>query len=344
MTLEKRTPFPPHPDISWQNPIPHIHTMSDSIAVCSLSLEDYGNENLFSYVYTDTKSDVCAQFDQSSGIDLHVFESPHRHDYFEILLVLEGELNIVIEGSRTHYGYGDLCLLNRNTRHHEEFRGNFKICYFFLSGQFIKAFLTSSAGKSASPNIQRFFRRNLDDTITRSKDYIDFHLLDKDCQKPQTFEIWEQIRAELVEKQPGYELFINGWLCRLFALLENKKQHQSESGNLKLLSEKELTDEIIFYLHAQKKRITRQEVAEALSYNGDYLNRVFKKQTGKSILEYNQNICMKEAARLLSSSSSAIETIAKVLGYENRTNFYKLFQKMFGMTPGEYRMHHPMSM
>ncbi len=86
--------------------------------------------------------------------------------------------------------------------------------------------------------------------------------------------------------------------------------------------------------------MTREEVAEMLAYNGDYINRVFKKQTGRSILNYCQTVCMEEAARLLSTTPLDVQTIIKQLGYENRTHFNRLFKEYFQMTPAEYRMRH----
>ena len=85
------------------------------------------------------------------------------------------------------------------------------------------------------------------------------------------------------ERQPGFELFINGWLNRLFALLENQDVYRFEPKSLGLLSDRNITDEVIYYINAQKRRLTREEVAEILAYNGDYINRVFKKQTGRSL-------------------------------------------------------------
>ncbi|WP_109627265.1 helix-turn-helix transcriptional regulator [Murimonas intestini] len=94
----------------------------------------------------------------------------------------------------------------------------------------------------------------------------------------------------------------------------------------------------------RKRRITREEVAEILSYNGDYINRVFKKQTGRSILNYCQTVCMEEAARLLSTTTLDVQTIIKQLRYENRTHFNRLFKEYFQMTPGEYRVRHRKAM
>lgn len=321
--------------------IHQVHTLTSDIALTQLSLERYGKENLFTYLYTDFYQDINEQFDISSGVDLKTFEMPHRHNYFEILLVLDGALDIIVDGNIVHYSKGDLCLLNRNTKHHEEFRGNFKINYFCLSPNYMESFPVSSGNSTHSfLNILRFFRQNLDDDSRRNKDYIDFFLLNKQCDSLGAELIWNHIRQEMQEKQAGYELFIKGWLNRLFALLGDGEQYCFEHKNLGLLSEKNITDEVIHYINTKNAKVTREEIASALSYNGDYINRVFKKQTGKSILDYCHTVCMEEAARLLSTTDLDIQHIVKQLGYENRTHFNRMFKDYFQMTPGEYRMRH----
>ena len=46
---------------------------------------------------------------------------------------------------------------------------------------------------------------------------------------------------------------------------------------------------------------------------------------------------MQEAARLLKSTDLPVSKIAASLGYENRTQFYKVFQKEYQIVPTEYR-------
>ena len=341
MILEKNIQIPPFPGVTNDNLINQVHTLTTDIAVTQLTLSGYGKENQCTYTHTDFYQNIGTHFDSSSGVDLSTFEMSHRHGYFEMLLVLEGELDIVVEGTKVHYRRGDLCLLNRNTKHHEEFRGDFKINYFCFSQHFVETFSVSFGSTSGWPqNILRFFRQNLDDNSQKNKDYIDFILKDRSIRDLEAASIWNQIKLEMSERQPGFELFINGWLNRLFALLENHDIYRFEPKSLGLLSDKNITDEVIYYINAQKRRITREEVSEILSYNGDYINRVFKKQTGRSILNYCQTVCMEEAARLLSTTSLDVQTIIKQMGYENRTHFNRLFKEYFQMTPGEYRVRH----
>ena len=48
---------------------------------------------------------------------------------------------------------------------------------------------------------------------------------------------------------------------------------------------------------------------------------------------------MAEAARLLRTTELPICQIAASMGYENRTQFYKVFRREYGLTPLEYRRH-----
>lgn len=74
-----------------------------------------------------------------------------------------------------------------------------------------------------------------------------------------------------------------------------------------------------------------------LHYNGEYLNRIVKKQTGKTILEYGQSIYLEEARQLLSNTDKSISSIIEELGFSNRSHFYRLFKTAFGETPLDYR-------
>ena len=106
MILEKNIQIPPFPGITNDNLINQVHTLTTDIAVTQLTLSGYGRENQCTYTHTDFYQNIGTQFDSSSEVDLSTFETSHRHGYFEMLLVLEGELDIVVEGTKVHYHRG----------------------------------------------------------------------------------------------------------------------------------------------------------------------------------------------------------------------------------------------
>lgn len=68
----------------------------------------------------------------------------HRHDYFELMLVLEGEVIQQIEEKEYPYRAGTCCLVNRSILHNERFIGPAKLCFIGLSVDFVRS-LTESA-------------------------------------------------------------------------------------------------------------------------------------------------------------------------------------------------------
>lgn len=83
--------------------------------------------------------------------------------------------------------------------------------------------------------------------------------------------------------------------------------------------------------------MTRAELEKVLNYSGDYLNRIVNKYAGMCIFDYGMTFCLKKAALLLSSTEESISSIASSLHFSNRTHFYSLFKKHYGITPKEYR-------
>lgn len=67
------------------------------------------------------------------------------------------------------------------------------------------------------------------------------------------------------------------------------------------------------------------------------LKRRFKAATGSSIIEYLQNLRVEEAKRLLESGNLAIDEISFEAGYSDPSFFRRLFKRLTGLSPSNYR-------
>ncbi len=85
------------------------------------------------------------------------------------------------------------------------------------------------------------------------------------------------------------------------------------------------------------KELTREEIASNVFLNPDYLDRIFKKETGVSVNKYLLLERIKIAKEYLSTTDIPVSTIAVKLGYINISNFSGMFKKHTGMKPAEYR-------
>jgi transcriptional regulator GlxA family with amidase domain len=66
-------------------------------------------------------------------------------------------------------------------------------------------------------------------------------------------------------------------------------------------------------------------------------DRRFRAATGYSPLAYVQTLRIEEAKQLLETRSTPVEQVARDVGYEDAASFRRLFRRLAGMTPGDYR-------
>lgn len=79
------------------------------------------------------------------------------------------------------------------------------------------------------------------------------------------------------------------------------------------------------------------DLAAVFNYNEKYLGRIFKERTGITIKEYCNLAKIGEAKLLLTGTSLSIIAIATQVGYNNVTYFDRLFKRLVGVSPQEYR-------
>lgn len=83
--------------------------------------------------------------------------------------------------------------------------------------------------------------------------------------------------------------------------------------------------------------IRREDLAELVYLNVDYMSRVFKKDTGVSISAYLIRARVEKAKALLTESMMPVNAIAQYVGYSNFSYFTKMFKDNTGYSPLEYR-------
>nr|WP_240966681.1 helix-turn-helix domain-containing protein [Nodosilinea sp. P-1105] len=67
------------------------------------------------------------------------------------------------------------------------------------------------------------------------------------------------------------------------------------------------------------------------------LKRRFKTATGSTLIEYLQNLRIEEAKHQLETSDKSVENICYEVGYEDVSFFRRLFKRLTGITPSQYR-------
>ena len=84
-------------------------------------------------------------------------------------------------------------------------------------------------------------------------------------------------------------------------------------------------------------RLAVDALAQHLRCSPTYLQRTFKDVTGFTLREYQSELRLREALRLLESSDLKIEAIAHDVGYRSKKDLYRVVQTRVGCTPLEFR-------
>lgn len=80
-----------------------------------------------------------------------------------------------------------------------------------------------------------------------------------------------------------------------------------------------------------------KHLEEYFHLSAHHLNRIFKQETGMSILRYWTRERLKNAETLLSDSRTPINEIGKALGFKSHSRFCIFFRKHRGTSPSEFR-------
>ncbi len=267
----------------------------------------------------------------------------HCHDYYEMMIVLEGSVSQIIEDNDYNYEAGSICLLNRNLRHKEHFHGQARLLFLGFSVDYLKQ-LFDRASASAFREEAAF----LDTTLVRfirhdmqhagAKAYLDFiPTIQRKNPNQRLHDLSEQLITTFMQPTFGAAALVDGLLSAILAHTADPKNYHCTTVGLVTGGDYLIFMHIEHLLEESGGRLSRAELSQILNYSGDYINRIVKKYSGLSLHEYNLKFALRRAAQLLIHTNDSATQILHDLGFSNRTYFYKMFQMQYGMTPKEYR-------
>ena len=103
-------------------------------------------------------------------------------------------------------------------------------------------------------------------------------------------------------------------------------------------SQVKVIDKIKKYIKENyEKDISLNLLAEKFYLNPCYLSDLFKSETGQNFLEYLTSVRIEKSIELLKDSRLKIYNISKMVGYDSTNHYNRIFKKIIGITPGEYR-------
>ncbi|SDX07206.1 helix-turn-helix domain-containing protein [Paenibacillus sp. CF384] len=98
-----------------------------------------------------------------------------------------------------------------------------------------------------------------------------------------------------------------------------------------------IIEKIRQYVQANLKDVMREGIASHVHLNSAYLSRLFKKETGQTLMDYIITVRMNQTKIMLIETDLKISEICESMGYENFSHFSKIFKKQVGVHPQEFR-------
>ncbi len=103
-------------------------------------------------------------------------------------------------------------------------------------------------------------------------------------------------------------------------------------------SESRRIQKVIDYLESNyQKEVSLIDVSKHVDMTEVSFSRFMKKRTGKNFIEYLNDVRLGFASRLLVNTNKYVAEIAFECGFDNLSNFNRLYKKRKGCTPSEFR-------
>ncbi|MCR8645128.1 helix-turn-helix domain-containing protein [Paenibacillus sp. N1-5-1-14] len=96
--------------------------------------------------------------------------------------------------------------------------------------------------------------------------------------------------------------------------------------------------DIAKYIEVNAHRdVSLQEISHHFFMSREYISRKFKQYFNENMTDYISRIRMERAKMLLLNPALRMTQIAEMVGYQDEKYFSKVFKKMYGVSPNEYR-------
>ena len=133
------------------------------------------------------------------------------------------------------------------------------------------------------------------------------------------------------------------WLCSIKVLevfIETHRSYVSEilqSDSLGVPKSYSKVQELLEFLNTSfTEKITSTEIEKLTGCNFDYINRVFKKLTHKTIFSYLNTVRINHAKELISTTNMKVSEVGGAVGFSDLYYFSKVFKKAVGVPPSAY--------
>ncbi|MDO5417923.1 MAG: AraC family transcriptional regulator [Lachnospiraceae bacterium] len=146
--------------------------------------------------------------------------------------------------------------------------------------------------------------------------------------------LFRQMIQELQLGRPGYEDLLPLLLKQLLILVSRQL---ADEGKRNGYAQKTVEQAAIYFNECYQTDINIEAYAASKGMSACWFIRNFRQYHNMTPMKYILSLRVSNARHLLETTSYNVNEIAAIVGYENPLYFSRLFKKMTGFSPTEYR-------
>jgi YesN/AraC family two-component response regulator len=89
--------------------------------------------------------------------------------------------------------------------------------------------------------------------------------------------------------------------------------------------------------HFMSPNISLDHLSDQFNISAKYISKLFKEETGQKFVDFLIDIRIKQAEKMLAETQTPVQEVAENVGYTSAISFSRVFKKVVGLSPSEYR-------
>lgn len=269
-------------------------------------------------------NDIGIKVYGNSGInDLPI----HNHKSVEIIYVYHGNVLININHQDIQLTKGDLIIINKYTNHTLKNTNGNEIVITFMIQDRTLAKILENIDKNC--NLKEFLENNYNNNLTNN------YLVYQTENNAIINNIIDSFIYLIVERKTDSPISI-ALLQTLFESLQEMEERMLYPINL-IDKDDEFKNHVLDEIKMNYMKLSLKYLSKKLGLTNEYLSRKINKVFGKNFSQVLLEERMVIAEEYIRNTRINITEIASLVGYENKSFFYKEFKNLYGLTPMKYR-------
>lgn len=230
---------------------------------------------------------------------------PHMHPRMELIYVIDGAIDIDIDGEEMEVSTTEYCMVLPWQIH------SFRTC------KYSKVIILVLPVKIVSTFLEKMKYFHGETQVFHAEKEID--------------QLFQRYMVESTECNEYILTSIIYGICHCFLscckLVENENRERNED-----------IQRVLKYIsNCSHEKLDMKSVADELGYNYYHLSRLFSKEVKIGFYEFCNSMRIERAISLLMNSNSTVTQIAYECGFSSIRTFNRAFKRITGMSPTEYK-------